>query len=115
MGILSFPAHPSGSITYLAGTILGDGEEGPSSFVQKSIPPSDGAALDLPFAPSTLRLTRRFIDQTWWPKATSNPLPKTEIEFWPATPVGVPHKEAAEPRMQLIFPFPQQQQSFPKQ
>lgn len=83
LGVVVLPNVPTSPVTYLAGTVLEEGEDVPLSFLQKRIPVMAAASFELPQRLHAASFTRQYTYHTWWPKASAAPLPQLEIEHFP--------------------------------
>ena len=88
VGILIYSStYDAKHAMFLAGTIMRDDEIAPPFFIQKDLPDLDFACFDIPDHPQAIRYIRKYVYQTWWPKATSAPLPVYEVEYF-SKPTG---------------------------
>lgn len=74
-----FPPPPARGVTRLVAVALAAGETVPPALLEKTLPGGTAVLLDLPPEAHAAACGRRYLYQTWWPRAFGPPLPALEI------------------------------------
>jgi predicted transcriptional regulator YdeE len=102
--------HPSPQLTeyamYMAGLFIQEDKSVQLPFIQKDIPASDYACFDIPDHPQALQYIRRYVNQTWWSKVASAPLPVFELEFFSKLADNLSSKSSWCKPQTLCVPLP---------
>lgn len=98
-----FPPPPARGVTRLAAVALEAGEAAPPALLEKTLPGGTAVILDLAPEAGAAACGRRYLYQSWWPRAFGPPLPALEIVGYGR----LPDAAAPGPALALGLPLPE--------